>query len=386
MKRILALVLCLLMSAAALAEEVYMAPVTPLTKESHRAATRQPGDVQIITITCTGDTTLGSSKRVQTKYAKHSIQAYVEKNGYGYPFDGIRHLTETDDITLVNLEGVLYEPKELSTSRLVFNGPKDFAKILTEGSVEIVNLANNHTDDYGKQGYQSTIEALNAEGIAYSGDTKFGRELFWFDFENDVRIGFIGLLPAYRGENPEKVEQDFKKLKQAGCDVIIASIHAGVEGQATLSQMTDTYRKLAMNLGAHIVVGTHPHVPQGLWVEKGVTTLHSLGNFSFGGNTGVDEELYSPESIIAQIDLHFEGGEYIGHQVTIWPIMTTGTNPGSGMGKKGYANDYRPILVDGEKAQEIMKKVQKDTTFKLNPYVDGQGAVQEFVPWTGGKK
>ena len=385
MKRILALVLCLLLTAVALAEDAYVATVTPLTKESNRAATRQPGDVQIITITCTGDTTLGSSKHVQTKYTKHSYQAYIEENGYAYPFEGIRHLTETDDITLVNLEGVLYETKKLNTSRLVFNGPQDFAKILTEGSVEIVNLANNHTDDYGKQGYNSTVEALDAEGIAYCGDTNFGRELYWFDFENDVRIGFIGLLPSYRGENPEKVEQDFKKLKDAGCDVIVASIHAGVEGQATHSQMTDTYRKRAMALGAHIVVGTHPHVPQGLWVEKGVTTLHSLGNFSFGGNTGVDEELYSPESIIAQIDLHFEDGQYIGHQVTIWPIMTTGTAEGSGMNGKGYANDYRPVLVEGEKAQEIMKKVQKDTSFKLQPYVDGVGAVQEFVPWTGGK-
>ena len=385
MKRILALVLCLLVSAAALAEEVYMAPVTPLTKESHRAATRQPGDVQIITITCTGDTTLGSSKRVQTKYAKHSIQAYIEKNGYGYPFDGIRHLTETDDITLVNLEGVLYEPKTLNTSRLVCNAPKDFANILAQGSVEVVNLANDHMDDYGKQGYNSTVEALDAASVKYVGETEFGRNVCWFDFDNDVRVGFIGVVPAYYSDNVAKVRKDFEELRKQGCDVIIASIHCGKEGNATHYQIQDRYRKIAVENGANIVVGTHPHVPQGLWVEKGVTTLHSLGNFVFGGNTGVDEELYSPESIIAQIDLHFEGGEYIGHQVTIWPIMTTGTNPGSGMGKKGYANDYRPILVDGEKAQEIMKKVQKDTTFKLNPYVDGQGAVQEFVPWNNGK-
>ena len=367
MKRIFALLLCLmLLPFAAMAEE--------------------DSDIQIITITCTGDTTLGSSKRVQTKFAEHSYQAYIEKYGYEYPFDGIRHLTENDDITLVNLEGVLYEPKELAASHLVFNGPQDYAKILSAASVEIVNLANNHTDDYGKPGYQSTVEALQAEGIAYSGDTDFGRDLYWFDFENDVRIGFIGLLPSYRGKNPQKVEQDFKKLKEVGCDVIIASIHCGVEGQATHSQMTDTYRKLAVSLGAHIVVGTHPHVPQGLWVEKGVTTLHSLGNFSFGGNTGVNEALYSPESIIAQIDLHFQDGVYIGHQVTIWPIMTTGAADGSGMDGKGYANDYRPILVDGEAAQAIMKKVQKDTSFPLNPYVDGQGAVQEFVPWPGSKK
>ena len=375
MKRIFALLLCLM-----------LLPMAAL-------ATEEESDVQIITITVTGDTTLGSSKRVQTKFSEHSYQAYIGKYGYAYPFDGIRHLTENDDITLVNLEGVLYEPKELSTSHLVFNGPVDFAKILTAGSVEIVNLANNHTDDYGKPGYQSTVAALEAEGIAYCGETAFGRDLFWFDFDNGVRIGFIGLFPEYCGKNKAKVEQDFKTLRDVGCDVIIASIHCGVEGQAIHSQMTDTYRKRAVSLGAHIVVGTHPHVPQGLWVEKGVTTLNSLGNFSFGGNTGVNEALYSPESIIAQIDLHFKDGVYIGHQVTIWPIMTTGAAEGSGMDGKGYANDYRPILVEGEAAQAIMQKVQKDTTvikngkkdttFTLNPYVDGQGAVQDFVPWPG---
>ena len=363
MKRIFALLLCLmLLPVAALAEEA-------------------ESDVQIITITCTGDTTLGSSKRVQTKFADASYQAYIEKYGYAYPFEGIKHLTENDDITLVNLEGVLYEPKELSTSHLVFNGPQDYAKVLTEGSVEIVNLANNHTDDYGKPGYQSTVEALQAEGIAYSGDTDFGRDLFWFDFDNDVRIGFIGLLPSYRGKNPAKVEQDFKKLKDAGCDVIIASIHAGVEGQATHSQMTDTYRKLATALGAHIVVGTHPHVPQGLWVEKGVTTFHSLGNFSFGGNTGVDEYLYCDTGLVAQIHLHFEDGVYTGHHVTLWPVRITGEALGTGI-DGGRANNYQPVLLTGEEAQAIMKKLQKDTAFKLNPYVDGQGAVQDFVPWT----
>ena len=358
MKRLFALLLCLM-----------LLPLSVLA------------ETQIITITATGDTTLGSSKRVQTKFYDASYQAYIEKYGYAYPFEGIRHLTENDDITLVNLEGVLYVPKELSTSRLVFNGPADYATILTEGSVEIVNLANNHTDDYDKAGYQATVAALEAEGVKYCGETEFGRTVYWFDFENDVRIGFIGLVPAYYSNNQDKVKRDFQKLKDAGCDVIVASIHCGKEGNPTHSDMQDRYRKIAMENGAHIIVGTHPHVPQGLWVEKGVTTLNSLGNFSFGGNTGVDEALYSPESIIAQINLHFEDGVYTGHQVTIWPIMTTGAEDGSGMDGVGYANDYRPILVQGEAAQAIMKKVQNDTKFELNPYIDGQGAVQDFVPW-----
>ena len=357
MKRFFALLLCLMLPVAALAE------------------------TQIITITATGDTTMGSSKRIQTKYYEASYQAYIEKYGYAYPFEGIKHLTENDDITLVNLEGVLYEPKELSTSRLVFNGPVDFAQILTEGSVEVVNLANNHIDDYDKAGYQSTVAALDAVGVKYCGETQFGRELCWFDFDNDIRIGFIGLIPLYYSENSAKVQKDFDTLREMGCDVIIASIHCGQEGSATHTQMQDRYRKIAMANGAHIVVGHHPHVPQGLWVEDGVTTLNSLGNFSFGGNTGVDEALYSPESIIAQIDLHFEDGVYVGHQVTIWPILTTGAAANSGL--DGPANNYQPILVEGETAQAIMQKVQKDTSFTLNPYVDGQGAVQDFVPWTG---
>ena len=359
MKRIFALLLCLmLLPFAALAEE------------------------QIITITCTGDTPLGSNKRVQTKYYEASYQYYIEQNGYAWPFAGIRHLTENDDITLVNLEGVLHMPEELSTSRFAFNGPADYAKILSEGSVEIVNLANNHIGDYLQEGYDATTAALDAEGIKYCGDTDHGRELYWFDFDNDVRIGFIGLLPSYRGKNPAKVEQDFQKLKDAGCDVIVASIHCGVEGQATHSQMTDTYRKLATALGAHIVVGTHPHVPQGLWVEKGVTTFHSLGNFSFGGNTGVDEYLYCDTGLVVQIHLHFEDGVYTGHHVTLWPVRITGEDLGTGM-DGGRANNYQPVLLTGEEAQAIMKKIQKDTAFKLNPYVDGQGAVQDFVPWTG---
>ncbi len=358
MKRLIALLLCLLLPLSALAEE------------------------QIITITCTGDTTLGSNKRVQTKFYEASYQYYIEQNGYAWPFAGIKHLTENDDITLVNLEGVLHMPKELSTSRFAFNGPADYAKILTEGSVEVVNLANNHIGDYQQAGYDDTIAALEAEGVKYCGETDYGRELCWFDFDNGVRIGFIGLIPAYYSKNENKVRQDFQKLKDAECDVIIASIHCGKEGQATHSQMTDTYRKRAVALGAHIVVGTHPHVPQGLWVEKGVTTLHSLGNFSFGGNTGVDEYLYCDTGLVAQIHLHFEDGVYTGHHVTLWPVRITGEALGTGM-DGGRANNYQPVLVEGEEAQAIMKKLQKDTAFKLNPYVDGQGAVQDFVPWTG---
>lgn len=346
MKRLLMLLLCLMLPLCALAE------------------------TQVITITATGDALLGSNEAVRTQ--DYAFQRYIEQYGYAYPFEPLQELMANDDITLVNLEVSLNNYYTPNLSRLIFRGPPEYAKILTEGSVEVVNLANNHTDDYLGAGYDSTVAALEAEGIKYCGDTEFGRELCWFDFPDGVRIGFIGIFPLYYTDHVWEVETDFQRLRDAGCDVIIASLHCGIEQQPTHSEIQERLGRICIENGAHIIVGHHPHVPHGVIVRDGVTQLLSLGNFTFGGNTGVDEELYCIESLVAQIDLHFEDGVYTGHQVTLWPIHISGTTP---------HNNYQPILVTGEEAQNVMQLVQADTSFNLNPYIDGQGAVQDFVPW-----
>lgn len=346
MKRLLALLLCLLLPVMAAAEE------------------------QVITITVAGDTLLGSNEHVRTQ--DYAFQRYIEKYGYAYPFEPLQVLMANDDITLVNLEVSLNTYVTPSLSRLIFRGPPEYARILTEGSVEIANLANNHTDDYLGAGYDSTVAALEAEGIKYCGDTEYGRELCWFDFPDGVRVGFIGIFPYYYQDHEWEVQTDFQRLRDAGCDVIIASLHCGIEGQPTRSEIQERLGRICIENGAHIIVGHHPHVPHGLIVRDGVTQLLSLGNFTFGGNTGVDEELACIEGLVAQIDLHFTDGVYTGHQVTLWPINISGTYP---------ANNYQPILVEGAEAQRIMQILQNDTDFELNPYIDGKGAVQDFVPW-----
>ncbi len=108
-------------------------------------------------------------------------------------------------------------------------------------------------------------------------------------------------------------------------------------------------------------------------MENGVTSLHSIGNFVFGGNTGVKEikENLRLPGYVAQFDLVFEDNVYTGHQLTIWPIHISGTYP---------ENNYQPVLVSGDDAEEVMKMIQNDTNITLNPYVEGKGAVQEFVP------
>ena len=338
-------------------------------------------NIRKVTISCTGDALLGASESVRKKGAgTYSYDTYIEKYGYAYPFAGLYDMFSKDDITFVNLENVLADEIKggFSKSRLVFRGTSDYAKILKEGSVEVVNLANNHTENYGTEGMEKTVAALEAEGIGYSGTT-FGLNAYYIHEVGDIKVGFVGLYPRYnakdRRKNQAEAQACFDACKEAGCQVIVASIHCGGEYQKKHADMQEKYEKLCKSMGAHLVIGNHPHVPQGIHVADGVTCLYSIGNFTFGGNTGVDEKLSVIQSYVAQFDLYFDGDTYLGHQLTIWPIHISGTAP---------ENNYQPVLVSGADAEKVMKLIQNDCgKLKLNPYADGQGAVQDFVPWTG---
>ena len=327
------------------------------------------GETQIITLTCTGDFMPGSNDKVSTQ--SYAYQRYIEQYGFGYPFEKLQSLVGADDITLVNFECVLNDSAPVSASRFCFRGPETFAQVLPACSIEVVNLANNHSGDFGAAGYHTTTAALDAVGVPYCGTTEFGNHACFVDVKG-VRVGFVGTFPLWNKDHPQDLEKAFQFLKDNHCDVIVASVHCGNEYSDIHGSMHDTYGKRLKSLGANLIIGNHPHVPQGISVFDGITQIYSLGNSSFGGNTGVDEEVHCIQSTIAQFALYFEDGKYTGHQLTLWPIHISGVSP---------ENNYQPVLVEGEEAQKVMQMVQKDTAFTLNPYVDGQGAVQDFVPW-----
>ena len=322
-----------------------------------------------ITLTATGDALLGSSDPVSKK--EFAFQRYIEKYGYAYPFAKLQNLFANDDVTLINLECVFNDDAPASKSRYSFRGPASYASILTESSIEVANLANNHSADYGKAGFESTKTALENAGVGYCGTTAFGNDTYIWE-KDGIKIGFIGIIPLYYEKNKAKIQKYCKALKDAGCQVIVASLHCGKEYNTIHGNMHDKYGGILRKYGVNIIIGNHPHVPQGVKVTKGVTQLYSLGNSSFGGNTGVDETIHSIQSYVAQFQLKFEDNVYVGHQLTIWPIHISGVSP---------ENNYQPVLVSGKEAEVVMKRIQKDTGFTLSPYVDGQGAQQPFVPW-----
>lgn len=338
-------------------------------------------ETTVVRMTVGGDALLGCNEKVRNEGYEYSYDHYIEQYGYEYPFANLMDLFENDDITLLNLEGVLADEPDpkAAQSRFCFRGPTDFAKILSASSVEIVNLANNHIMNHGQAGFDSTVAALEAEGVLYCGSAEGGSFSSIIEVKG-VKLGFVGVVPMYysiSNKTKADVKARFDECRDAGCDLIIASLHCGKEYLAKHDDIHIKYEKTLMSLGADLIIGTHPHVPQGVRVNKGVTHIFSLGNSSFGGNTGVDEKLSVPEAFLATIDMYFEDGIYTGHQMTIWPILITGDYP---------VNNYQPVMATGEAAEKVMKMIQRDTQFKLNPYVEGEGAVQDFVPAPAKKK
>ena len=159
-----------------------------LTKETPEKPSPEPETtVTSITISAVGDCTLGSDSKVGPD-GWNSFNSYLKDNDYGYYFRGVYDILKNDDLTIANLEGTFTEATEKAVKTFNFKNSKDYVNVLTEGSIEIVNTANNHTYDYKEQGYEDTIATLNAAGISY-----FGYTTYKVEEVNGIKIGFAGL-------------------------------------------------------------------------------------------------------------------------------------------------------------------------------------------------
>jgi len=313
-----------------------------------------------------GDVTLGSEEYLWDK--PFSLVSYAREHGYDYFLRNVEPLFEADDLTIVNLEGVLSNSAENENTEKTyrFRGPTDFAKILTEGSVEMVSLANNHTLDYGESGYVDTCSVLDEAGILrFCGGQVAVTEI------RGVKLAFIGLSYTQDCE-AERIwlQNEIARLKEkTDVHAVIFTYHGGTEYSEVRSEKQEDIARLAVDAGADLVVMHHPHVVQGLDVRRNRTILYSLGNFCFGGNKNVR----AMESLVAVAELTFSPeGEYLGQQVTLYPAHISGTQPRS---------NYQPQLVMGSDARRVMRRVQADSKLDLVPFDEDAGyARQAYLP------
>ncbi len=368
LKTLLLLSLALTLALPALALETAAPSAAPALPEAEKEPVPEGGCEIVVTIG--GDCTLGSE---DDKWGEDSsfIQ-HILRMGYLYPFAHMRSMFEKDDLTIVNFEGVLAEkPSGKVAKTYNFRAPVDFARILPLSSIEAVTLGNNHSGDYGQQGFDSTVKALDDAKVSWFVDCPQGNQVYVYE-KDGVRIGFLGFYVGYWRSNRGRISQSLKELKEKGCATIVAIMHGGSE----YSQRHDgSQKKMAMSCieqGASVVIGHHPHVLQGLERVGDATIVYSLGNFAFGGNKRIKP--MADTALVVQARFLFDKDKrYAGHQLTLHPIHPTGTF--------SEVNNFQPIFATGSEAQRIMGILQSDTaSFTLMPFVEGKGALQAFVP------
>ena len=311
-----------------------------------------------VTMTFTGDITLGSEelKRKQPT----SFVSYAKSKGFDYFLANFREMFLADDLTVINLEGPLTDSSKQEDRKKTyrFRGSTAYADILTGSGIEAANLANNHCPvDFGKQGYSSTKSTLAAAGIGWFANDKV------FIFEKDgIRIAFFGLNSTKVNGSKAWFRKEIPRLKQEeGVNAVVFVFHAGSEYSMHHTKAQETYSQWAIDAGADLVIMHHPHVVQGIDVYKDRYVCYSIGNFCFGGN----KEIRAIETVVAQVRMDFDDeGHYLGQAMNLYPAHISGHTD---------YNDYQPVPVTGEAAQQVMHLIEIDTDIELAPYDDELG-------------
>lgn len=214
-----------------------------------------------------------------------------------WPFARLMPLIDQHDVFMVNLENAVTKRPDSERADKKFTFKMDPALLcsLKSGRVQVVTIANNHVFDYGAKGLADTLKAIDAQGIGRVGagmDLQEARRP-WITEVGGKKIGFLGYgnysragvkTPGVVYRVPEYIEQDVKKLK-AQVDYVVVNFHWGVERMPQPQDEDRALAYLAIDSGADVVVGHHPHVLQPLEFYKGKPIAFSLGNFIFGGNS-----------------------------------------------------------------------------------------------------
>ena len=309
-----------------------------LTIEQQEAEKEEPP--VSITISAAGDCTLGTDENFDQS---RSLNAYYDENGPAYFLQSVKPVFEADDLTIVNMEGTLTESTSRMDKTFAFKGPADYTKILTEGSVEAANLANNHSRDYGEQSYTDTIAALDAAGIV-----NFGYDRTAVMDVNGVKVGLVGTYELAEGMGcEEEMIANIKAVEDQGAQIVIVSFHWGIERENYPDETQVSLAHSAIDHGADLVLGHHPHVLQGIEVYNGKNIVYSLGNFCFGGNSNPSDK----DTMIFQQTFTVQNGELVEDNVT--NVIPCSLSSESGR------NTYQPTPLEGEEKDRVMAKIEE---------------------------
>lgn len=289
-----------------------------------------------LTITAAGDCTLGGSVHQDT-YMR--FKKAVQTCGYDYFFSNVRSLFESDDLTILNLEGPLTDTGKARHGSYVFKGNPDYVRILTGSSVELCNVANNHSEDFGAEGLNRTVEVLSQAGVGYCGYDWVYRATI-----NGIRVSALGYLEwtIKRDRIVEAV-----KAERPKCDILIVNMHWGREKHYEPMSVQKRYGHAIIDAGADLIIGTHPHVYGGVEKYNGKYIAYSLGNFCFGGNSNPTDKRCL---IFRQTFSVSPAGTVSDAGIDIIPCSVSSV---------ANTNDYRPTVMQAAEGEKLLQAVAR---------------------------
>ncbi len=326
------------------------ATITATTDQGRKSAkltvrVRDKSGMEPLVISAGGDIVLGGDMLKKTDKRFERMISQGGAPDYGYVLKNLKPVFERDDLTILNLEcplkGKSLPKKEWREYN--FYGKPEYAQILVEGSVEVANIANNHINDFGTKG--DTKRILRDAGIV--------RSDMDFSVENNsrvvrgIRVGFLGFQTPY---SSAKIRQQILKAKKNGCDVVVVSFHWGEAPEhkhpVLSSQIVQARR--AVNAGADLVLGHHPHVIQGIERYNGKYIFYGLGAVESSG-----PRFKYPNFIMRQTILVGKEGYTEPQEPEIYPIFTSGA-------PMNEENNCQPILLSPSDSRYDTVKSQID--------------------------
>jgi len=248
------------------------------------------------------------------------------QDDYDYPYRKVKKVLEKADITLGNLECPITSGGTPALKRpiITFKADPKSAEAIKKAGFDVLNLANNHTMDYGIEGIINTMNTLDYADINFIGaglNYKEARKPSYIQ-KKGCRIGFLGYsvfppegyisladTPDVAKVDVDTLEDEVKSAKE-NCDFLIVSFHWGKEYEFYAGKMQKNLAHIVIDNGGDIVIGHHPHVLQGIEAYKNGLIFYSLGNFVFDRQiqSGTDETIIVNFKIK---DRKLEGAEII---------------------------------------------------------------------------
>ena len=322
MKRFLCLLLLLLLPLTTALAEV-LQPTVSLTELI------ETQEDQTILFSFVGDCTIGE-QYTKRGYAS-SYTSVIGKLGMDYPFSAVADLFAEDDLTIANCE-VVFTTRKPKKKAMALCADPSWAQVFTLGNVDVVNMYNNHTLDFGEAGRADTRAALEAAGIGYS-----DRGVPYITEIKGVKIAMISMCSAIRKDQMNEFRETLTDLREnQGVQFIILSAHWGKEDNYYVRG--DQLRaEEFIDLGVDLIYGTGSHTLQPIEYYHGKIIMYSTCNFTFGANGSPKDK----DTCVIQLKYDInEDGTLTASYLTALPF------------KQNKDRDFRPYEIEDQAARE----------------------------------